>query len=132
MSAFKSKSAVETNITKQVLVFGSIFQKSILTFITYNWILFMLYSYCTSILKTSTGCFKKDWIKWLFDMPAVLSMDMLESNLKVIYNITDKEPFQVLHTNPDKLYIKLKAFISWVKKNKKLRRPFGFHRDMDT
>jgi hypothetical protein len=64
-------------------------------------------------------------------MPAVLSMDMLD-NFKVIDNITVKVPFQVLRTNPDKLYIKLKAFVSSVQKTKNLRRIFGFHRDMDT
>ncbi len=53
-------------------------------------------------------------------------MDMLESNLKVVDSITDKVPFQVLHTKPDKSYIKLKALISWVQKTKNLRRPFWF------
>jgi hypothetical protein len=39
-------------------------------------------------------------------------MDMLESNLKLSITSLTRKPFQVLHTNPDKLNIKLKALIS--------------------
>ncbi len=56
----------------------------------------------------------------------------LHSILYIIQSGLTWKPFQVLHTNPDKLYIKLKAYINWVQKTKNLRRPFGFHRDMDT
>jgi hypothetical protein len=41
-----------------------------------------------------------------------LSYFILSLIVKFFIYVTYEEPFQVLHTNPDKLCIKLKAFIS--------------------
>ncbi len=59
-----------------------------------NYLIFLHETFCK--IKKNNGRF---W-QYVFDMPAVLSMDMLESNLKVIDNITDKETFSGVTHKP--------------------------------
>jgi hypothetical protein len=119
---------IHINMCKLYRVFQKGLNKS-KNWLLENYLIFSHEFFCK--LKKDNG---RLW-KYVFVMLAVFSMDMLESNLKVIDNIIEcrllyKAHLQVLHTNPDKSYIKLKDFLSWVQKTKNLRKPFWFNEDM--